>query len=755
MTKAHSTKKALLMSALSLLLCFAMFAGTTYAWFTDSVTSAGNKIQAGTLKIDLRHEMDGTWVSLKEEEDHKIFDYDLWEPGYIRVETLKAINLGSLALQYRLSIERDASTAILGLNGEDLADVIDVYITADNVDTTDRTTVTGWTYKGTLTEVMANPATFAGGKLLPKNDANTDDENDYTIALVMRESAGNEYQGLSVGSIFVNLIATQVDYEKDSFDDKYDAGLPFPVVSAPAAAPAPGQSSYADLPVNANDAGIVIPGELVDTLVNGASAPESFALSYALRDSVAGSNELHFDYFDLVDQDGNVIDLSANTVDIPVKIPVGDTFDVGQVVVVYHDGEAIASAEVAADKTISYVTKHFCEVVVSTGDGSVDSPIELGAAIAGGGEITMGSGYNTQDAPIAETIVIDKEVILNPNGMYLVSSAPATFTVVEGGKLIITEGAFTVKNTAANGACILVDGGEFEMAGGSFDGYTAVRTTAGKSSTVTLSAGWSNRVTVGFELNGNDTLNVTGGTLISSKQSIISNGDLTLNISGGTLSGKSPYTYNSSIVCNGKTVVNMTGGKVEVTSGESGVFSVYNDSVINISGNAVVAGTFCGVNTGGLMRPNGDNNKINISGNAKITASGAGNSFGIGYAVYACSTNTDVVVSGDAYIQGTSYGVYAGQDGSSVTISDRATIKAPGSRASGYGVGAPEITITGGTIEAKEYAVISNMEGSVVVIDNSVTGTPITISGGISDVYIHSTTDYTQNGDPNFDTIIR
>ncbi|MBO5200458.1 MAG: hypothetical protein J6B93_04170, partial [Clostridia bacterium] len=37
--KTVSTKKALLMSVLSVLVCFTMLLGTTFAWFTDSVTS--------------------------------------------------------------------------------------------------------------------------------------------------------------------------------------------------------------------------------------------------------------------------------------------------------------------------------------------------------------------------------------------------------------------------------------------------------------------------------------------------------------------------------------------------------------------------------------------------------------------------------------------------------------------------------------------------------------------------------------------
>jgi predicted ribosomally synthesized peptide with SipW-like signal peptide len=55
MTKKRSTKTALLMSVLSLFLCFSMLLGTTYAWFTDSVSSANNIITAGNLDVVLEY----------------------------------------------------------------------------------------------------------------------------------------------------------------------------------------------------------------------------------------------------------------------------------------------------------------------------------------------------------------------------------------------------------------------------------------------------------------------------------------------------------------------------------------------------------------------------------------------------------------------------------------------------------------------------------------------------------------------------
>ena len=68
MTNSQSTKRALLASVLSVVLCFAMLVGSTFAWFTDSVTSGKNQIVAGNLKVDLIHVgggEDGADVSIK------------------------------------------------------------------------------------------------------------------------------------------------------------------------------------------------------------------------------------------------------------------------------------------------------------------------------------------------------------------------------------------------------------------------------------------------------------------------------------------------------------------------------------------------------------------------------------------------------------------------------------------------------------------------------------------------------------------
>ena len=59
MNNKKTTKRALLSSVMAIVLCLAMLIGTTFAWFTDSASTAVNKIQAGTLDVQLLDE-DGT-----------------------------------------------------------------------------------------------------------------------------------------------------------------------------------------------------------------------------------------------------------------------------------------------------------------------------------------------------------------------------------------------------------------------------------------------------------------------------------------------------------------------------------------------------------------------------------------------------------------------------------------------------------------------------------------------------------------------
>lgn len=53
MTKSTNTKRALLLSVLSLFCCVAVFIGSTFAWFTDSATANVSSIMSGKLDVQL------------------------------------------------------------------------------------------------------------------------------------------------------------------------------------------------------------------------------------------------------------------------------------------------------------------------------------------------------------------------------------------------------------------------------------------------------------------------------------------------------------------------------------------------------------------------------------------------------------------------------------------------------------------------------------------------------------------------------
>ena len=317
MQKSKSIKHRLIASVLVLVLLFSSLLGTTFAWFTDSVTSEGNTIKTGTLKIDLLHKSGDEWISVKENPNHKIFNYDNWEPGYTRVETLKAANLGTLALQYKLSLTVEAGTETLGANGENLADVIEVYVsygdnTAASYDAI--TNSTEWSYKGTLTEVMSNPATFIGGQLLPAGatldgaaaSSTAVESQTLSVALHMQESAGNEYQKLAVGNIYVNVIATQWSYENDSFDNNYDNDVVFPY------APGALYSASASVVTDGNGS--------VTTAVNvGNDSDLAKAVIAAGTKLEPGVNEVTLDISVVEDYEA-VVEINAQSVVFPLDV---------------------------------------------------------------------------------------------------------------------------------------------------------------------------------------------------------------------------------------------------------------------------------------------------------------------------------------------------------------------------------------------------------------------------------------------------
>ena len=753
--RKNTTKRALLMSALSLLLCVSMLVGTTFAWFTDSVTSDSNIIKAGNLDVEMywaEGTEDPNSANWKDASKGAIFDYDNWEPGYTQVRHIKIANEGTLALKYQVSILANGEVS-------ELANVIDVYYVDPAVQVENRAALNDANKLGTLAEVLAKLGETGYGELIA-GSADT-----ITLAFKMRESAGNEYMNKSIGANFsVVLNATQLTHENDSFGPNYDKDASNPVYSDPIKLPASGPMT-----IGGDDFKSTLSEELVDDL-RKALGDEDYvpSLSHMLsgRKEDVQNKTLYFQAAEIVDDKGKVVDLEAmgNQIKFPVTVKVSPVFATGDILKIYHDGEFVAEATVDADGYVTYEATHFCEISI------VESPLvtierngygfaTLQAAMDAaqdGDVLVLRKGYNTNEAQLTETITVSKKVTLNPNGMYLVSSAPATFTVVEGGKLTVSEGSFTIKNTSTNGAAVLVDGGEFVMEGGSFDAHTAVRTTEGKSSTVTLAAGWSNRVTVAFDLKGNDTLNVTGGSIYSSAEAVktIAGTHLNFNMSGGLLSSRTTQ-YSAAVNLQCTATVNMTGGKIENTyssgyNGSSAIQANAAPTTINLSGTATLTSNGVAVMLGSHWDPPAVQEKrivLNMSGNATISATSV-MGFGIRYAQDCC----DVNISGNAKVNATYQAIQFNTNNyvytnSTLVVSENATITSTAGRiGGGYAIAANgHVTITGGTINGSTAGVASFQEGSVVIVDNSQSGTPITINK----VNIEESVTYTVAGNPS------
>ena len=203
--KLKSKKSALLMSFTSLLLCFAMLAGSTFAWFTDTASTAVNKIQSGTLKVDIQNEAGGSlrgktlrWVVNGQISENNV----LWEPNCTyELESFKIVNQGNLALKYQITIN--------GVTGD--AKLLEAIKFTAKIDGE---------------EIDLDRLT---GAILPKGAAVKDATKEVvekteliTISGHMKQDAGNQYQNLTIDGIGITVVATQYTYESDSYGKTYD-----------------------------------------------------------------------------------------------------------------------------------------------------------------------------------------------------------------------------------------------------------------------------------------------------------------------------------------------------------------------------------------------------------------------------------------------------------------------------------------------------------------------------------------------------
>ena len=464
MTQTKTSKRALLTSALSLLLCCTMLIGTTWAWFTDSVTSAGNKIQSGTLQVDLLVKGGNTdyteYTSVKTD-NKPIFNYDLWEPGYTLVTNAKVVNNGTLALKYTLKFVSADDIA-----SQKLAEVIDVYYAPSEVDVTSRDDVANLNLLGTLKDVFTQgEAVVMNDNLEPKGKENCEDFA--TIVLKMKEEAGNEYQNQTISAFDIQLLATQWTYENDTFDDQYDVNATYPVVAV-----ANVTDATAPLSISVDNVTVTVPA---DTAVAG----DKFELVIDSKNVSTDANGNTIVVCNItLKKNGTAI--TSGDVDYTVEMNIGSG---AYIYYVKHNGSDVSPFNYdSATGILSFTTKSFSpfevkyvEVKTTVGDTEYETVGEAISAAQSGDTVdlsggvfelersqTIGEGVSIEGAGKDETIIKIKAE--NGDGYKVTNEDVTISNVTFDGTEITSDGHHSLINVKKDGMvidnCNFVGGGQ-------------------------------------------------------------------------------------------------------------------------------------------------------------------------------------------------------------------------------------------------------------------------------------------------------
>lgn len=194
-----AVKRSIILCALSLALCVALLVGSTFAWFSDSITNSGNTITAGNLTAQWSYRTlnDDTAAYEPVSEELALFSADtVWQPGEPHGYDFKVENVGSVEFVWELAIDL-ADTA--GESQNNLTDVLVVYVDEQVV---------------TLTFNENGVAVLKSGTLAAtdgETTAGTEESScEFSLAFAIPEDAGNDYQNSSV-SFSLTLSARQVN----------------------------------------------------------------------------------------------------------------------------------------------------------------------------------------------------------------------------------------------------------------------------------------------------------------------------------------------------------------------------------------------------------------------------------------------------------------------------------------------------------------------------------------------------------------
>ena len=268
MKRSSTTKKALFISTCALLFSMLMMAGSTFAWFTDSVSSGTNTITTGKLDVQLLHTNQKVTEAKEVQQNTLLFTDEKgnsidWEPGAVAYENFTVKNSGDLALNYRLALDLNNANTIAGTTAgttKSLKDVLKVKVVKGGVKAADVSDDALQNAEGFVSvtdgqiSIPAQAKDPAEQKLLQKGSEGAssktygvivywqpDPEKDYEYNLSNypdKDAAGKPIDKTSDGKaelsidLGVSLGATQAPEESDSNGNDYDKNAVYPAASA-------------------------------------------------------------------------------------------------------------------------------------------------------------------------------------------------------------------------------------------------------------------------------------------------------------------------------------------------------------------------------------------------------------------------------------------------------------------------------------------------------------------------------------------
>ena len=430
--KLKSKKSALLLSFTSLLLCFAMLAGSTFAWFTDTATTGVNKIKAGNLDIELAYKNSTTGGEFKEaNKETPVFDNNAqWEPGHVEYVVLKVSNAGNLALKYKLGINVAGETGSTNVYNNEFK--LSDYIRFAVLDG-DRT--------GNSVDRDALVAAATDSKLIKEGYSKEDhllagennSEKTVTLVVWMPITVGNEANHKADAAapsveLGINVVATQLSHENDSFGPDYDKDAP-------------------SVTANVADA-----AEISAAIDQGKD--KGVPVKITLTEDVSGA-------------DLNGGDVTVNVADKTLTLLYNTSISRGQVTIIGDEGVRLGNAK---DVTVTGKGK----LTMGIGIGKANGYKDISFKVTNGGTLSITGGTNENLGSEGKLITAtDEGSTVNISGGTFESSA-SQFKLVEaqnGAVVNVTDGTFSSSGAGsvvfyANGGTIIISDCKASKSGG-------------------------------------------------------------------------------------------------------------------------------------------------------------------------------------------------------------------------------------------------------------------------------------------------